>query len=117
MTGLGPNDGSVYQVSDGKKTQVGQRNTRHLINMPTILTELCLSSSSRFATLHLCHAHLHVVLHLLQHSHINAIVISGKLFYSSKYDMIKLCCQKDSIKTIAYLFICSFELLSVPCTI
>ncbi|KAI8331136.1 hypothetical protein EDC96DRAFT_527575 [Choanephora cucurbitarum] len=28
--------------------------------------------------------------------------------------MIQLCCQKDSIETIAYLFICSLELLSVP---
>ncbi|KAI8359237.1 hypothetical protein EDC96DRAFT_596055 [Choanephora cucurbitarum] len=85
--------------------------------MPTILAELCLSSSSRFASLQLCHAHLHVVLHLLYHSRINAIEISGKLFYvfvySSNSDMIKLYCQKDSTKTIADLFICSFELLAI----
>ncbi|KAI8331143.1 hypothetical protein EDC96DRAFT_569029 [Choanephora cucurbitarum] len=137
MTGLGPNDGSVYQVSDGEKTQVGQGDTRHLINMPRIPTESIIykrSSSSRFATLHLCHAHLHVVLHLLFHPHFNAIEISCKLFYvfvyvsvhlcssipytqSSKYGMIKLCCQKDSTKTIAYLFICKFELfLGLFCT-
>ncbi|KAI8359203.1 hypothetical protein EDC96DRAFT_545521 [Choanephora cucurbitarum] len=70
MTGLGPNDGSVYQVSDGKKTQVGQRNTRHLINMPTILTELCLM------VINGCNLHILRALYTIEAAHLGLQVFS-----------------------------------------